>query len=132
MGALNDSLELSPHEIHMYLPLTLSTDGAMPSTGSGEPRHTSQDMELLIAVRNLFAFLLGQSLVATERSPTTFSMFLRISDMLKSYQFSNLDGSTFGEVANASFDSYVDELRLADVRSSREKTIEGIVLGELC
>jgi len=41
-----------------------------------------------------------------------------------------MNGSSFGEVANSSFDSYVEELRIADVRDSREKTIEGIVLGE--
>ncbi|KAK3075426.1 hypothetical protein LTR53_001286, partial [Teratosphaeriaceae sp. CCFEE 6253] len=46
------------------------------------------------------------------------------------YDFTNADGSTFGDVANESFNAYVQELALADVRVSREMTIEGIVLGE--
>jgi hypothetical protein len=91
---------------------------------------TSDDEETLIATRNLFAFLAGECLVATPETPTVFSIFIKISETLKQFGFSNADGSTFGDVATASFDKYVDELGLADVRSSREKTIEGIVLGE--
>lgn len=90
----------------------------------------SDDEETLVAMRNLFAFLAGESLVATQENPTVFSIFLKISDALKQFGFSNLDGSTFGEIATSNFDKCVDELGLADVRSSREKTIEGIVLGE--
>lgn len=115
-------------ESHLYLPLKLSTDSAIMS--SGEPTPATEDVEQLVAIRNLFAFLSGQSLVATERRSTFFRIFMDIANWLKYFQFSNLDGSTFGEVATSSFDNYVEELGLADVRSSREKTIEGIVLGE--
>jgi hypothetical protein len=87
-------------------------------------------VDKLIAYRNFFAFLLGQSLVATERNSSKFDIFLRIADILEYYDFSNLDGSSFGEVVTSSFDNYVDELHLADLRDSREKTIEAIVLGE--
>jgi hypothetical protein len=90
----------------------------------------SDDEDTLVATRNLFAFLAGECLVATQETPTVFSIFIKISETLKQFGFSNADGSTFGDVATASFDKYVDELGLADVRSSREKTIEGIVLGE--
>lgn len=81
-------------------------------------------------MRNLFAFLAGESLVSTRRAPTIFSVFIKISEALKQLGFSNADGSTFGEIATSSFDQYVNELGLADVRSSHEKTIEGIILGE--
>ncbi|EKG12632.1 hypothetical protein MPH_10298 [Macrophomina phaseolina MS6] len=127
---MNDSLELPNSEIHLYLPLKLSSDGQVPSPGGTAPPMTPDDLETFIATRNLFAFLVGQSLVATPSRQTIFAIFLQISELLKHYEFSNLDGSTFGEIAASSFDSYVDELHLADVRASREKTIEGIVLGE--
>ncbi|KAL9095024.1 MAG: hypothetical protein Q9165_002626 [Trypethelium subeluteriae] len=115
-------------DIHLYLPMKLSTDAAVP--GAPESRPTPGDIETLVAIRNLFAFLVGQSLVATEKRPTMFAIFMAIADLLTINEFSNIDGSTFGEVAAASFDNYVEELQLADVRYSREKTIEGIVLGE--
>ncbi|KAI9690426.1 MAG: hypothetical protein M1822_009389 [Bathelium mastoideum] len=115
-------------EIHLYLPVRLSTDAAIP--GAGEARPTTGDVDTLIIMRNLFAFLVGQSLVATEKRPTMFAIFMVVADLLSMHEFSNIDGSTFGEVAATSFDNYVEELRLADVRTSREKTIEGIVLGE--
>jgi hypothetical protein len=110
----------------MYLPLSLSIE---KSPASQLPLG-SADIETLVAYRNFIAFLVGQSLIATQNIPSIFDVFLRIADILHSYQFSNLDGSTFGEVALSSFESYVDELHLADVRFSREKTIEAIVLGE--
>ena len=69
-------------------------------------------------------------MVATQENPTVFSVLIKVSDTLKQFGFSNLDGSTFGEITTSSFDRYVDELGLADVRSSREKTIEGLILGE--
>ncbi|GME28624.1 hypothetical protein GTA08_BOTSDO08187 [Neofusicoccum parvum] len=127
---MNDSLELPSSEIHLYLPLKLSNDGQLPTPGGSAPPMTPDDLETFIATRNMFAFLVGQSLVATPSRQNIFAIFLQISELLKHYEFSNLDGSTFGEIAAASFDSYVEELHLADVRASREKTIEGLVLGE--
>lgn len=112
----------------LFLPITLKSDMALSvPTGS---QGLSDDDEALVVTRNLFAFLVGGSLVATRETPTVFSVFIKISEMLKRFGFSNADGSTFGEIATSSFDQYVNELGLADVRSSREKTIEGIVLGE--
>lgn len=55
---------------------------------------------------------------------------MEIAEQLDIYDFTNFDGSTFGEAASTSFDEYVVELALDDVRSSREKTIEAVVLGE--
>lgn len=126
--ASDDSLDSFPRLTHLYVPV-LST-GALSAAGRVGSEVTHDDVEALIAVRNLFAFLLGQSIVATEGRPTIYQVFLKISESLKIYGFTNLDGSTFGEISAASFDSYADELGLADVRFSREKTIEGVVLGE--
>ena len=97
---------------------------------SAQSNASPQDIENLVAVRNLFSFLVGQSLVATPNQPSIFSILLNISGLLRHYEFSNLDGSTLGEVPDVSFKNYVRELGLADVRTSREKTIEAIVLGE--
>ncbi|UPX16418.1 uncharacterized protein EKO05_0006818 [Ascochyta rabiei] len=125
--ALSDATEDDHTEKHLYIPLALNSDDAVVPT---EPRLTQQDTDTLVTYRNFFAFLIGQSLVATTRHSDMFDIFLRIADILSHYAFSNVDGSTFGEVAASSFDSYVDELNMADVRQSREKTIEAIVLGE--
>ncbi len=122
---LSDSFDEPPKETHLYIPTGLKTDPAHPQS-----RHASEDIEALVAVRNLFAFLVGQSLVATSRHQSIFSIFLQISDLLTSFEFTNLAGSTYGEVADISFSRYVEGLGLADIRSSREKTIEGLVLGE--
>jgi hypothetical protein len=116
-------------ERHIYMPIALSTDQTPVANGE-EAKLSPKDIDTLIAYRNFFAFLVGQSLVATPRNSEIFDIFLRISDILSNYSFSNVDGSTFGEAAASSFDSYVDELNIADVRNSREKTIEAIVLGE--
>ncbi|KAF1947419.1 hypothetical protein EJ02DRAFT_449594 [Clathrospora elynae] len=125
--AMSDAVEDDYTERHLYMPIALSSDAAIDPQ---EPRLDSKDTETLVTYRNFFAFLIGQSLVATERHSAIFDVFLRIADILSHYAFSNVDGSSFGEVAASSFDCYVDELTLADVRHSREKTIEAIVLGE--
>lgn len=125
--ALSDAVEDDYTEKHLYMPIALSSDAAFTPH---EPQLNADDTDTLVTYRNFFAFLIGQSLVATERHPDIFVVFLRIADILNHYAFSNVDGSTFGEVAASSFDCYVDELELADVRFSREKTIEAVVLGE--
>jgi hypothetical protein len=125
--ALSDAVEDDYTEKHLYMPIALSSDTAFTP---GELHLNAKDTDTLVTYRNFFAFLIGQSLVATERQSDIFDVFLRIGDILSQYAFSNVDGSSYGEVAAASFDCYVDELALADVRHSREKTIEAIVLGE--
>jgi hypothetical protein len=110
-------------ERHLYLPLELESDLSTFHL-------SSDDMELLVLYRNFLAFLTGGALVATPRQSNLFSIFVGIGSILARFGFSNLDGSTFGEVVSSSFTRYCDELRLADVRASREKTIEAIVLGE--
>jgi hypothetical protein len=127
-------------ESHLYIPIKFKTDSNVhiPADASRKSKDTrdvprdanSDDVQALIDIRNFFAFLCGQALVATERKHSFFHIFMTIAGILGSYEFTNVDGSTFGEVPSSSFDSYVAELGLADVRSSREATIEGVVLGE--
>lgn len=119
-----------PAETHLYLPIKLQNPVHSPNPKDGASDSSLHDLQTLIDIRNFFAFLCGQSLVATPKKGNFFHIFMTVSGVLKTYEFSNLDGSTFGETASGSFDTYVEELGLADVRGSREKTIEGIVLGE--
>lgn len=123
---MSDSFfELPNMDIHLCLPQPLHTDLSDPSQ-----KLSGEDVEILLAVRNVFAFLVGQPLVATARYPSIFSVFLRIADIMQRYEFSNLDGSTLGEEAETNFKRYIEDFKLADVRFSREKTIEAVVLGE--
>ena len=110
-----------PGAQHLYMPLslTLRTEELPPDR-----------LETLVSARNLFAFLVGQVLVGTPRQPTLFSIFKNIAGLLERYEFTNMDGSTLGESATASFLGYVEDLRLDDIRASREKITEAIVLGE--
>lgn len=117
--------ESETQELHLYLPIPFNSDVTNRQNGL-----SPEDIDSLLLYRNLFAFLLGQALISTPRFPSLFSILLEVSELLRRFEFSNLDGSTFGEVATTSFANYCDELQLADVRKSREKTIEAIVLGE--
>ncbi|KAL2823401.1 hypothetical protein BDW59DRAFT_148826 [Aspergillus cavernicola] len=124
MSFEDDGLE-DTQELHLYLPIPLNSDVSNPNT-----QISQEDLETLLLFRNLFAFLLGQSLIANPRSSSLFSIFMDIATLLARFEFTNLDGSNFGEIASSSFSNYCDELCLADVRKSREKTIEAIILGE--
>lgn len=123
--AASDSYNMVTDEIRLHVPLPLQADITNP-----ESILTPDDVETLVAIRNVFAFLVGQPLVATAQNPSLFDIFLKIADFLQRYQFSNFDGSTLGEESESNFKRYVGDFKLADVRNSREKTIEAIVLGE--
>lgn len=116
----------SPNDIKLYLP------GAAPgpSAPGQSLQHTPSDFERLIAIRNLFAFLTGQPLVATKANPTVFRAFLHISMLLQEFAFTSMDGSSFGEAVDMSFGFFSGQLALSDVRFSREKTLEALILGE--
>ena len=137
MSALSDGSG-SSHESHLYLPIKLHSPDKVPAAINTpakakdrvEKDPGAEDLQTLVDIRNFFAFLCGQALIATERKSSFFHIFMTIAGILRSYEFGNLDGSTFGEVASSSFDLYVQEIGLGDVRTSREKTIEGVVLGE--
>ncbi|KAI1202416.1 hypothetical protein F5X97DRAFT_287662 [Nemania serpens] len=107
-------------EIRLYLPVSMSTPG-----------HRSEaDMERLISIRNMFALLTGQPLVATKSQPTLFAALLNVSSLLKEYEYTNANGSTFGDAVEMSFSFFTEQMTLADVRQSREKTLESLILGE--
>ncbi|KAI4116159.1 MAG: hypothetical protein LQ345_003365 [Seirophora villosa] len=123
---MSDSFDdVPPQDVNLYLPLPLQAD-----LNSAHSSLSQDDIEQLIAVRNVFAFLTNQSLVATSKTSSIFGIFLKIADFLQRYEFSNLDGSTLGEEAATNFRGYSDLFGLADVRASREKTLEAIILGE--
>ncbi|KAL2799693.1 hypothetical protein BJX66DRAFT_292447 [Aspergillus keveii] len=123
--SFEDDGQEEAQELHLYLPIPLNSDVSNANTPISQ-----EDLETLLLFRNLFAFLLGQSLIATPRSSSLFSIFMDIATLLARFEFTNLDGSNFGEIATSSFSNYCDELCLADIRKSREKTIEAIILGE--
>lgn len=110
--------------IRLYLP------PASPDQLASQDPKTQPELQRLIAIRNLFAFLTGQPLVATKFRPTIFSAFLEISSLLKEFDFMSMDGTTWGEGVDLSFGFYMSQLSLADVRHSREKTLEAVILGE--
>ncbi|KAK0734006.1 hypothetical protein B0T26DRAFT_631974, partial [Lasiosphaeria miniovina] len=89
-----------------------------------------QDLDSLVAARNLFAFLTNQPLVGTGANPTIFTAFSHISGLLRKYGFSNYNGSSFGDSVDATFDIFLDQFGTADVRHSREKTLEALVMSE--
>ena len=122
---MTDALQGPRHDVHISLPQPLQTDLSDP-----EAHLTIEDIETLLAVRNVFAFLNDLPLVTTTKYPSVFAIFLRIADILQRYNFSNIDGSTLGEEADTIFKRIVEEYRLGDVRTSCEKTIEAVVLGE--
>ena len=109
-------------ELHLYLQLT--------NLKSDKGDITADGLETLLRMRNLFAFLVGQVLIGTPFMPSLFAIFMSIGGTLRRYEFTNIDGSSLGEAPTASFLGYVEDLRLGDVRVSREKTMEAVVLGE--
>lgn len=125
--SVSDYFEELPirRDIHLCLPLPLQVD-----LTDAKLAPTSDDIETLVTMRNVIAFLAGQPLVATPKQSSVFTMFLKIADVIQRYEFTNLDGSTLGEEAAGNFARIVQTFGLADVRLSREKTIEALILGE--
>ena len=125
--SVSDYFEEQPirRDIHLCLPLPLQVDLA-----DAKSVPTRDDIETFVSMRNVIAFLAGQPLVATPKQSSIFTIFLKITDVMQRYEFTNLDGSTLGEEAAGNFAKIIQDFALADVRSSREKTIEALVLGE--
>lgn len=116
-------------ELRLYLPPAPSASSdtlAAPAPGQAP----QNEFDRLIAIRNLFAFLTGQPLVATKSKPTNFHAFLQIANLLEEFGFMSIDGTTFGDAVDLSFSFYIDQMGLADCRHSREKTLEALILGE--
>ncbi|QIW96192.1 hypothetical protein AMS68_001710 [Peltaster fructicola] len=117
-------------EVHLYLQLKLTHAAIIHGSAHATSEPTVEDLQTIVDFRNLFAFLCGQALVSTEKRSSLFSILVAVGSLLRAYEFSNADASTFGDVADANFTQYAEDYGLADVRTSREKTIQGIVLGE--
>ncbi|KAL6694890.1 hypothetical protein J3F84DRAFT_395242 [Trichoderma pleuroticola] len=115
--------------LHLYLPPPPSNASSSSLTVPAAD-NSKTEMERLIAIRNLFAFLTGQPLVGTPERPRIFHAFLQISDLLQEFAFSGPDGYTFGNAVDMSFGFYSESLGLGDCRHSREQTLEALVLGE--
>ncbi|XWW99785.1 hypothetical protein V2A60_007797 [Cordyceps javanica] len=114
-------------ELKLYLPVarpSASTHLVAPGQGG------DSELDRLIAIRNLFAFLTGQPLVGTKSRPTVFTGLLEIANLLEEYGFTGMDGTRFGNAVDMSFGFYCDHLGLSDCRHSREKTVEALILGE--
>ncbi|KAJ6445918.1 choriogenin hminor [Purpureocillium lavendulum] len=124
---MSPSLSDSSNCMRLYLP-------AAPPSGSGHlsapGEGANAELDRLIAIRNLFAFLTGQPLVGTKSRPTIFQAFLEIADLLQEFGFAGPEGDTFGDAVDLSFGFYSEQLGLADCRHSREKTLEALILGE--
>ncbi|KUJ18473.1 uncharacterized protein LY89DRAFT_497003 [Mollisia scopiformis] len=123
-----------PTEYHLYLPLGVMDPPDRFDTKQNESvkekfeRQKSE--QKLIDARNLFAFLNGQVIVATRKTSSAFRCFMAIAELLRSFAFTDAEGESFGAEVNVAFDFSLAEYRFADVRDSRETTLEGLILGE--
>ncbi|KAH6657485.1 hypothetical protein BKA67DRAFT_189846 [Truncatella angustata] len=88
------------------------------------------DLDRLLAIRNMFALLTGQPLVGNKEQPTIFAVLMKVAGLLAEFEFTSVDGTTFGDSVDMSFGFFMEGLAVADVRNSREKTLEALILGE--
>jgi hypothetical protein len=121
-----------PRELHLYLPLGLidAPEYSKQNEPTKEKRSREEQEQTLIDARNLFAFLTGQVIVATKTTPSTFRCFCAIAKLLDHFGFTERGGMSFGRDVEVSFDFFLTSRHFADVRESREKTWEALVLGE--
>ncbi|CAK7220178.1 hypothetical protein SBRCBS47491_004102 [Sporothrix bragantina] len=90
------------------------------------------DVERLIALRNLFALLTGQPLVATRNFQTVYAALTQVANLLREFEFGFTTGSrnSFGDAVDLSIGFFIEYTGLSDLRFNREKTLEALVLGE--
>ena len=115
-GQLSEEVD-GPREYWVHVPSNDAATEALP-------------LERLVNIRNMFAFLTGQVLVATKAQPTLFHIFVNIGSLLKEFEFTSPDGESFGDIPSVSFAWYMSHTSIADVRQSREKTLEALVMAE--
>jgi hypothetical protein len=113
---------LPPNESHLYI--------IDPPDMRPDPLDPLPDIERLVTLRNVFAFLMGQPLVATKRAPTHHEAFVRIAGVLEEFMFTSDDGSSFGEIVDMVFSSYLDKMGLVDLRRGKEKILQALILSE--
>ena len=107
---------------HLYFPINLDSLGLS--------QQSPEDLQRLLDARNLFAFLSAQPIVCTKQNPHFFHAFSAVSRLLEQFEFTNYDRSNFGEQATECFNFFIKDLKLADVRTSPEKTIEALIMAE--
>ncbi|RKF53259.1 putative choriogenin hminor [Erysiphe neolycopersici] len=118
----SDDLLMKPRRHHLYFPLDVK---------SFESPLSNEDIQKLVDVRNLFAFLTRQPLVATRLRPTYFQIFLSIAALLKDFEFSSEDTCSFGPAVDMAFSFCLKEIpQIADCRESNQVTIEALILAE--
>lgn len=121
LGSLQ-SLDGPVQDIHLFFPLKLSESAAVNPAES--------DIQSLVAVRNLLAFLTAQPLVNSPEAPDRFKIFVSISKLLMEYGFNSQDGSSYGEAVTDRFNFYLNDSMIDGVRESLDNIVQGLVLGE--
>ncbi|KAF2396340.1 hypothetical protein EJ06DRAFT_459535, partial [Trichodelitschia bisporula] len=111
----------------LYLPVPLSSDARANATSDDLTDH---DIDLLIGMRNLFAFLAGLPLVASKLRHNPYHVFMQVGELLAMFGFDAQDGVTFGELVASRFEACVEQFRLDDVRFDPDKCAESIVIAE--
>lgn len=109
----------------LYLPIPFAGN----VNGSSQALQ-NYDIELLIAYRNLIALLIDMPLIGTMRDYTLFPVLREVSKLLQRHGFEDELGLSYGQVVTRSFDRLCLRYMLGDVRHSREKTIEIIILAD--
>jgi hypothetical protein len=128
VGSIRSFSDFVSGEKHLYFPVHEMTRNQQPNS---KDRSSQQGgVQSAIDVRNLFSFFTGQPLVATRTCPSQFHIFNSIAEMLKKFEYSNFDGTSYGETVQNRFLFYLEEQQLADVRNSKEATLEGLILGD--
>ncbi|KKA29524.1 hypothetical protein TD95_003549 [Thielaviopsis punctulata] len=122
--AVNDAFSAPIHMPDNQTPLALYIPEA-----SGESSEASTT-ERLVAIRNMFAMLTGQSLIGTKLHPTPIAALLQVSKMLSEFGYRSLSGESFGEEVDVAFGFYMNSMDLSDMRTSRTRTIEALILAE--
>ena len=116
------AIDAPTQDIHLFFPLKLSEGAATCPDES--------DIQNLVALRNLLAFLTAQPLVNTPENPSRFKIFISISKLLMEHGFNSQDGSSYGEDVTDRFDFYLNDSMLDGIRESLDDIVQGLVLGE--
>ena len=106
---------------HLYFPTHIKSDVRDLSP---------EEIQRLVDVRNLFAFLSLQPFVATPKCCRKVEVLSAIASLLNSLVFTNEDSSTLGDACLVAFDHYIQEFRLLDVRASALEVVEALILAE--
>ncbi|KAF8544726.1 hypothetical protein BDD12DRAFT_872460 [Trichophaea hybrida] len=88
-------------------------------------------LQQLVEARNLFAFLSRAPLVASQKKALPFDIFSRIFVQLN---IQEADGDMTArriQLAEGHLQTYIDELKLDDIRNDDDAIVEALVMGEM-